>query len=84
MLRPPRGVHEAHLHLSYKPFVIREIQSQTYGNVMEWSSLVVTLGRCTSFAPFRLCDLTHGHEENAVRGLVCDGIATKTEDLQAW
>ena len=33
-LRPPQGVSEAHLHLSYRPFVIRAIPSQTNGNVI--------------------------------------------------
>ena len=29
------GVHEAHLHLSYRPFGIRAIPSQTNGNVIK-------------------------------------------------
>ncbi len=33
VLRPQRGVCEAHLHQSYKPCVIGAIPSQTYGKV---------------------------------------------------
>ncbi len=38
LLRPPRGVREAHLHLSYRPSVIRGIPSQTNGKglVIKW------------------------------------------------
>ncbi len=36
MLRPPRGVHWAHLQQAYKPCFIKAISSQTSDNVCWW------------------------------------------------
>ena len=42
-LRPPRGVHQAHLHQAYKPCFVRAVPPQTYGNVC-WRSLYAHTG----------------------------------------
>ncbi len=41
-LRPPRGLHRAHLHQAYKPCFIRAVPPQTYSNVCWWSLYVHT------------------------------------------
>ena len=43
VLRSPRGVFEAHLHLAGKPYVIDTIPSQTYRIVLWWLHVHSTL-----------------------------------------
>ena len=42
LLRPPRGVHRAHLHKAYEPCFIRAVPPQTYGNVSWWQLRGIT------------------------------------------
>ena len=53
LLRPPRGVHQAHLQQAYKPCYVRAVPPQTYENVMTLPSryTVKSLRRWTLWTP---------------------------------